>query len=87
VLSRDTEMLPALGYLLIAFQSDNPGSWLLHCHIGWHQMTGFSMQVIDQIESIPALYNKDTLEATCSKWDSYYDDNHLDQMLPYDDGI
>jgi hypothetical protein len=26
-------MLPAGGYLVIAFQADNPGVWLLHCHV------------------------------------------------------
>jgi len=31
---RDTEMLPANGWMVIAFLSDNPGAWLLHCHIG-----------------------------------------------------
>ncbi len=26
-------MLPAGGWLVIAFPTDNPGAWLLHCHI------------------------------------------------------
>lgn len=30
---RDVAMLPGSGYLVIAFQTDNPGAWLLHCHI------------------------------------------------------
>lgn len=30
---RDTAMLPASGYLVIAFKTDNPGVWLLHCHV------------------------------------------------------
>lgn len=33
---RDTAMLPASGYLVLAWQTDNPGAWLMHCHIGWH---------------------------------------------------
>lgn len=32
---RDTANLPAAGWLVIAFETDNPGAWLLHCHIGW----------------------------------------------------
>lgn len=32
---RDTAMLPAAGYLVLAFETDNPGAWLMHCHIGW----------------------------------------------------
>lgn len=30
---RDVAMLPASGYLAIAFQNDNPGVWLAHCHV------------------------------------------------------
>jgi len=31
---RDVALLAAGGYLAIAFKPDNPGVWLLHCHIG-----------------------------------------------------
>lgn len=31
---RDVALLPIKGYLAIAFRPDNPGVWLLHCHIG-----------------------------------------------------
>ena len=31
---RDVALLPAGGYLAIAFKPDNPGVWLVHCHIG-----------------------------------------------------
>jgi drug/metabolite transporter superfamily protein YnfA len=26
-------MLPGGGYLVLAFVTDNPGAWLMHCHI------------------------------------------------------
>lgn len=32
---RDTVTLPTIGYVVIAFLTDNPGAWLMHCHIGW----------------------------------------------------
>ncbi|KAF9256073.1 Cupredoxin, partial [Marasmius fiardii PR-910] len=25
------------------FQTDNPGPWFLHCHIGWHLATGMGV--------------------------------------------
>ncbi|KAI9799795.1 MAG: hypothetical protein M1825_004355 [Sarcosagium campestre] len=31
---RDSALLPINGYLAIAFKTDNPGVWLLHCHLG-----------------------------------------------------
>ena len=33
---RDVAMLPAAGHLVLAWETDNPGAWLVHCHIGWH---------------------------------------------------
>lgn len=33
---RDTALMPGGGYLVMAWETDNPGAWLLHCHIGWH---------------------------------------------------
>lgn len=30
---RDVAMLPASGHLVLAFETDNPGIWLMHCHI------------------------------------------------------
>jgi FtsP/CotA-like multicopper oxidase with cupredoxin domain len=30
---RDVATLPGGGYLVIAFVTDNPGAWLMHCHI------------------------------------------------------
>lgn len=31
---RDTVSMPGAGYVVIAFETDNPGLWLFHCHIG-----------------------------------------------------
>lgn len=32
---RDSAMLNTGGWLAIAFQTDNPGAWVMHCHIAW----------------------------------------------------
>jgi FtsP/CotA-like multicopper oxidase with cupredoxin domain len=45
-LSRDTAMLPAIGYLVLAFETNNRGAWLMHCHIGWHTPEGFVMRFV-----------------------------------------
>ena len=37
---KDTLMIPAGAYAVIRFKSDNPGKWLLHCHIEFHSMNG-----------------------------------------------
>ena len=42
---KDTVMVPAGGYVVINFISDNPGWWFLHCHIEVHQLQGMAMIV------------------------------------------
>ena len=42
---KDTVMVPAGGYVVINFISDNPGWWFLHCHIEVHQLEGMTMIV------------------------------------------
>jgi len=61
-------MLPEGGYLIIAFQQDNPGAWLLHCHVGWHTSQGFALQLLEQVGSVPSIVDKATLDGTCKKW-------------------
>lgn len=68
---RDTAMLPSSGYLVIAFETDNPGAWLMHCHIGWHVSEGFALQLVERIDEINALTDFDTLNSTCAAWDTY----------------
>ncbi|KAF2678339.1 multicopper oxidase [Lentithecium fluviatile CBS 122367] len=76
---RDTAMLPASGYLVLAFETDNPGAWLMHCHIGWHTSEGFAMQFIERYDEIAALTNSTTLENTCSTWTAYQEEYSIEQ--------
>ncbi|KAF2873996.1 multicopper oxidase-domain-containing protein [Massariosphaeria phaeospora] len=49
---RDTATLPAGGYLVLAFESDNPGAWLMHCHIPFHVSAGFGLQFVERQDEI-----------------------------------
>lgn len=57
---RDTAMLagsahpgaPTGGYTVIGFQTDNPGAWLMHCHIAWHVDGGLALQWIERPDDI-----------------------------------
>ena len=40
---KDTVIVPAGGYVVIAFVADNPGYWFLHCHIEVHQLEGMAV--------------------------------------------
>jgi FtsP/CotA-like multicopper oxidase with cupredoxin domain len=37
---RDTLLLPPRGRAEVAFVADNPGDWMLHCHVLDHQAGG-----------------------------------------------
>ena len=68
---RDTTMLPAGGWVVIAFPTDNPGAWLFHCHIAWHISEGLGVQFLEAKSSIdiPADFTNQ-----CNAWNTYY--NH-----------
>ncbi|KAF2716845.1 multicopper oxidase [Polychaeton citri CBS 116435] len=76
---RDVAMMPggagpagAGGHLVLAFYTDNPGAWLMHCHIGWHAQMGFALQIIENLEGIKKT-EVDTckMQETCKNWHSY----------------
>ncbi|KAF2495700.1 laccase Lcc4 [Lophium mytilinum] len=68
---RDVATLPTSGYLVIAFLTDNPGVWLMHCHIGWHTSEGLALQFVERSTEISALVDYDTLNSTCATWEAY----------------
>jgi len=58
---KDTVMVPAGGYVVINFKSDNPGFWFPHCHIEIHQLQGMAL-IVNEISNEglqpPARMNK-----------------------------
>lgn len=40
---RDTFYVPRRGYAVLRFRADNPGLWMFHCHVLWHQASGMAM--------------------------------------------
>lgn len=67
---RDVVMVPADGYIIIAFKTDNPGTWLMHCHIAWHTSSGLALQWVERPKEIPALMEqvKPEFEGRCQRW-------------------
>lgn len=39
-IQKDTVVLPSGGYVVVAFNADNPGYWYIHCHIESHTVGG-----------------------------------------------
>ncbi|KAF8442704.1 multicopper oxidase-domain-containing protein, partial [Kalaharituber pfeilii] len=77
---RDVVMLPNNGYVILAFRIDNPGSWLMHCHIAWHASNGFALQFVeDQRKILPLMVNNpdypqvvQQLRQQCDNWQWWY---------------
>ncbi|KAF7556011.1 hypothetical protein G7Z17_g1753 [Cylindrodendrum hubeiense] len=79
---RDTAMLPAAGYLVMAWQTDNPGVWLMHCHIGWHTTEGFAVQFIERASEMTSAVtagDEEQLEDVCSVWQTFKNDHMVHQ--------
>ncbi|KAJ2021303.1 ferroxidase fet3 [Coemansia sp. S610] len=49
---RDTTLVPPGAYAILRFRADNPGVWLLHCHIDLHMELGLSMMFVSAPEII-----------------------------------
>ncbi|KAH7107284.1 laccase [Auriculariales sp. MPI-PUGE-AT-0066] len=69
---RDVAMLPANGYLFIAFKTDNPGIALMHCHIAWHVSEGLSLQLIERQSEIDFTAFDSDWQTTCDNFDTWY---------------
>lgn len=66
---RDTAMLPRGGFIALAFKPDNPGSWLLHCHIAWHASSGLALQILVRPYDMPDFLGDLTeTERVCDTW-------------------
>lgn len=50
---RDTIMVQNHGHTVLRFRADNPGVWLLHCHIEWHVEAGLMATIIEAPETFP----------------------------------
>ncbi|KAF2819653.1 laccase precursor [Ophiobolus disseminans] len=68
---RDVVQLPPSGWLVIAYPTDNPGAWLMHCHIAFHVGMGLSMQFLERKQSINLPAPGSEWYQTCDKWATY----------------
>ncbi|OBZ74795.1 Laccase-2 [Grifola frondosa] len=55
---RDTVNIGGLGdNVTIRFETNNPGPWILHCHIDFHLQAGFAIVLAEDIPDIPLVTN------------------------------
>lgn len=74
---RDVFTVPSGGFATIAFPADNPGAWLLHCHIAGHASSGLDLQVLEDQVAANSIWPKGTSPALatasslCTSWSSW----------------
>ncbi|KAF2642709.1 hypothetical protein P280DRAFT_396548 [Massarina eburnea CBS 473.64] len=74
---RDTAFLPGGGWLALAFPTDNPGAWLMHCHIAWHVSDGLAVQFLEGKSSSKFPLGDSSWDANCKSW------NTFDATMPF----
>ncbi|KAI4162072.1 MAG: hypothetical protein LQ342_004242 [Letrouitia transgressa] len=75
---RDVVLLPQNGYAIIAFKADNPGVWIMHCHIAFHASFGLALQIMENQQAAiglwPSFRESEALNATrktCETWNRW----------------
>lgn len=57
---------------MLAFESDNPGAWLMHCHIPFHISGGLGIQFLERADEINP--SASFIEGGCKSWNSFEND-------------
>jgi hypothetical protein len=63
---KDTVIVPSGGYVVVRIKADNPGLWIMHCHIELHSSDGMAMLLN---ESFPNLPKKPPHFPTCGNFE------------------
>ncbi|KAK2732340.1 hypothetical protein FQN57_002941 [Myotisia sp. PD_48] len=88
---RDVVLLPGRGFIVIAFRADNPGSWLMHCHIAFHASGGLALQILEDKPAFQTYLqnsrDRPEMERICEAWDMWYNDpnNHYPDQEHFQD--
>ena len=72
---RDVALLPRHGYMAIGFKTDNPGMWILHCHIAWHASSGLGINIRENEHMIELPQEAiDEKDRVCKNWRTWFAD-------------
>ncbi|GAA5959158.1 hypothetical protein JCM21900_001410 [Sporobolomyces salmonicolor] len=84
-MTRDTIVVPAGGAVNLAFRADNPGAWLLHCHIQWHMEAGLAIVFMeDPLGAQQTMTLPDQIKDQCTSLGYSYTGNAAGKMSTTD---
>ncbi|CAF1050223.1 unnamed protein product [Didymodactylos carnosus] len=55
-LRRDTVSINPNSYMVLRFVANNPGIWMMHCHIDWHLQAGLAIIFAEAAQHVQKLY-------------------------------
>lgn len=89
---RDVVVVPPGGFAVIAFKTDNPGSWLMHCHIAFHASNGLALQILERLPDARRIYATDkpniqAVEQGCEEWTPWWNAEFKRGQIQDDSGI
>ncbi|KAJ3069073.1 hypothetical protein HDU98_007844 [Podochytrium sp. JEL0797] len=59
------------GYTIVRFVADNPGVWLMHCHIAWHMTNGLAITFVESLEEFGSIEKPAQVDSTCEAFDQF----------------
>ncbi|KAL8857802.1 MAG: hypothetical protein Q9178_005702 [Gyalolechia marmorata] len=68
------------GYLVLQYDTDNPGVWPFHCHIAWHVSAGLYVNLMEHPDQIRRKNVPQTVVQTCRDWGVYSGTEVVDQI-------
>ena len=76
---RDSVIVPAGGYVVVRFLSNNPGFWVVHCHLEMHMVEGMVMVMREAVGHLPKLPRN---FPTCNMFDWTSEEFEYYQKIP-----
>ncbi|KAI0550476.1 multicopper oxidase-domain-containing protein [Xylaria curta] len=71
-------------FIVIQWETDNPGIWPFHCHVSTHASAGLYVNILQQPDLVKDKQIPDILRETCDPWNSYAKNHDVHQ---FDSGL
>ncbi|KAF6232202.1 hypothetical protein HO173_009585 [Letharia columbiana] len=67
-------------YLVLQYDTDNPGTWPFHCHIAWHVSAGLYINTVEQDVLLKERRLPAVVDKTCRAWNAYTAAHVVDEI-------
>ncbi|KAF2154467.1 multicopper oxidase [Myriangium duriaei CBS 260.36] len=77
---RDTQIMRPNGFLVVQWNTTNPGMWMFHCHIAWHISEGNGINFLEQTPTLQGMQFPGSIAQTCRDWAAHNGHAAIDQI-------